>query len=78
MLTASTLKLELYLKMLYMYMRYCNSTVNAQTFKAGSLTDPEVVEPLAHGATLVWDLIEVLVKTWLEGDEPRQGREVVF
>lgn len=42
------------------------------------LTDPEVVEPLAHGATLVWDLVEVLVETWLERDEPRQGREVVF
>lgn len=27
---------------------------------------------------LVWDLIEVLVKTWLERDESRQGREVVF
>lgn len=43
-----------------------------------TLTDPEVVEPLAHGATLVWDLIEVLVETWLERDESRQGRKVVF
>lgn len=43
-----------------------------------ALTDPEVVEPLAHGAVLVRDLIEVLVKTWLERDESRQGREVVF
>lgn len=43
-----------------------------------TLTDPEVIEPLAHGATLVWDLVEVLVKTRLERDEPRQGREVVF
>lgn len=43
-----------------------------------ALTDPEVIEPLAHGATLVWDLVEVLVETWLERDEPRQGREVVF
>lgn len=42
------------------------------------LTDPEVVEPLAHGTTLVRDLIEVLVKTRLERDKPRQGREVVF
>lgn len=45
---------------------------------AGALTDPQVVEPLAHGATLVWDLIEVLVEARLEGDESRQGREVVF
>lgn len=43
-----------------------------------ALTDPEVIEPLAHGAMLVWDLVEVLVKTWLERDESRQGREVVF
>lgn len=43
-----------------------------------SLTDPQVIEPLAHGATLVRDLIEVLVKTWPEWDESWQGREVVF
>lgn len=49
--------------------------VQKQSF---TLTDPEVIEPLAHGAALVWDLIEVLVKAWLERDETRQGREVVF
>lgn len=43
-----------------------------------TLTDPEVIEPLAHGATLVRDLIEVLVETRLERDESRQGRKVVF
>ena len=27
---------------------------------------------------LVWDLVEVLVKAWLQRDEARQGWEVVF
>lgn len=45
---------------------------------AGALTDPQVVEPLAHGAPLVRDLVEVLVKTRPEGDESRQRGEVVF
>lgn len=58
--------------------RWCSCKVNTQTWTAGTLTDPQVVEPLAHGATLVWDLIEVLVETRLEGDESGQGREVVF
>lgn len=43
-----------------------------------SLTDPEVVKPLAHGAALVGDLVEVLVETGLQRDEPGQRREVVF
>ena len=42
------------------------------------LTDPEVVEPLAHGPVLVRDLVEVLVEAWLQGDEAGQGWEVVF
>lgn len=45
---------------------------------AGGLTDPEVVEPLAHGAALVGDLVEVLVEAGLQRDEPGQRREVVF
>lgn len=51
---------------------------HTQTCAADTLTDPQIVKPLAHGATLVWDLIEVLVETRLEWDESRQGREVVF
>lgn len=42
------------------------------------LTHPEVVKPLGHGPVLWRDLrIEVLVETWLQGDELGQGREVV-
>lgn len=42
------------------------------------LTHPEVVKPLGHGPVLRRDLrIEVLVETWLQGDELGQGREVV-
>lgn len=51
---------------------------NPETLNTGPLTDPEVVKPLAHGAALVWDLVEVLVEARLQGDEPGQGREVVL
>lgn len=54
------------------------NVLNLETLSTGPLTDPEVVKPLAHGAALVWDLIEVLVKARLQGDEPGQGREVVL
>lgn len=48
-------------------------------YNAGpALTDPEVVQPLAHGAALVGDLLEVLVEARLQRDEPGQWREVVF
>lgn len=44
-----------------------------------ALTDPQVVESLAHGAMLFRDLlIKVLVETWLQGDEPRYWREVIL
>lgn len=43
-----------------------------------ALTHPEVVEALGHGPVLRRDLrIEILVETWLQGDELGQGREVV-
>lgn len=43
-----------------------------------TLTHPEVVEPLGHGAVLRRDLrVEVLVETWLQGDELGQRGEVV-
>lgn len=42
------------------------------------LTYPEIVQPLAHGAALVWDLVEVLVKAWLQWNETRKRREIVF
>lgn len=54
------------------------SSAQVASNKACTLTDPEVIQSLAHGAALIWDLIEVLVKTRLEWDESRQGREVVF
>lgn len=49
-----------------------------EPFPAQRLTHPEVVKPLGHGPVLWRDLrVEVLVETWLQGDELRQGREVV-
>lgn len=60
------------------YILICLKVDNTQNVSADTLTDPEVIKPLAHGAVLVWDLIEVLVKARLEWDESRQGRKVVF
>lgn len=49
-----------------------------EPFPTQRLTHPEVVKALGHGPVLRRDLrVEVLVETWLQGDELRQGREVV-
>lgn len=42
------------------------------------LTNPEIIQALAHGAALFWDLVEVLVKAWLQGNEPGERWEIVF
>ena len=42
------------------------------------LTDPQVVQPFAHGAMLIRDLLKVLVEARLQWYECRQGRKIVF
>lgn len=42
------------------------------------LTNPEIVQALAYGAVLLWDLVEVLVKAWLQGNETGERWKIVF
>lgn len=56
--------------------KHPNKTADEIHSKCSTIQHPQVVHFLAHAAVLLRDLLEVLIKTWLEWNESGQRGEV--